>query len=168
MSQSRFDGLEVDQYLARFTGTFELEPHEVEYLSADSTIVAIVVARVDGAQFRVDKKSGEVKRVNTLDVQGFAVVDDPQLRETLFQHLAALQVDAVFTPPPEREQEMRVAIDEAERQDDAEATYVKPQPPVAVVPESDEEVFSPGQESRIAVGGAVKNDPVLRRFIDER
>lgn len=171
MGSRSFDGHKVEQNLARLTGTFSVDPNDAEYLTADATVVAVVVARLTGAHPQLMKRTGIVRRTDTLEVGQFAVVKEPAVREILMELLPQLdQPDLQELPlvPPSAP-----AVDEKWP---IEATGQEWVPPAVAAPVAEEvvvyeppeeEVFSPGGSTeRVPVGGARKNDAVLARFLE--
>lgn len=81
-STDRFDGLEVDRQQAKFAGTVDIDPTDVERMSIDSEVMALVVCRVGGAS--VDENAaGDLVRTNKFKIQGFALIRDSDLQKEL-------------------------------------------------------------------------------------
>lgn len=70
-----FDGEVVEIYEGRFSGTFIMPEESGAPLSNDDLVTFIVTARVEAPKFSYIKKSGDLKRSNTMRVQFAALVD---------------------------------------------------------------------------------------------
>lgn len=168
MESRNFDGHRVEQALARLAGTFSVDTNDAEHLVADQPIVAVVVARLSAETSRIMKGTGIVRRTDVLDVHQFAVVHEPELQALLRAHLPQLEHPEVVSVPQLRPvaavEEEPAWVPPLPRQDkDWIEVRKEPEPELVV---AEEEVFKPGGEDRVPVGGARKNDPMLARFLD--
>lgn len=68
-----FDGEPVGYYEGRFSGVFELE-QDAAALSCGDQVTFIVTARLDSPKFGRVRKSGELKRTNSLKVESVTQV----------------------------------------------------------------------------------------------
>lgn len=180
-SPDRFDGLEVDQHQARFSGTVELDPTDADNMSMDTQFMAVVVCTVGGASI-ADNTKGEIVRTNKFKLDQFAVVRDGELRDKLHEALPNLAGGA---PEPTDPQMFEPKADA-----NGEALVVAepdPEPEPEVVDDDDEEIFSPGADNRVVShAGSVSeselppgrpepgskprtySDPALAGFLTER
>lgn len=102
-SNSSFDGLPIDNWQGRMTGTFELEEDEVRASLLDTVQVAVVVVKSRNVKVDASEK-GEVTATRWYKVTDFRVVD-PELREILVERLGLVGTDTLFgimgvDPPP--------------------------------------------------------------------
>lgn len=167
-SPDRFDGLEVDQHQARFSGTVELDPTDADRMSIDTQFMAVVVCTVGGATV-ADNAKGELIRTNKFKLDGFAVVRDGDMQEALYKALPAL-VGAEPEPPTDPQ----LFDDDAPKADaNGEAIVaVKPVAAEAAVqaepePEEEEEideedVYSPGSDNRVMSHAGSVSDSDLK------
>lgn len=154
---SRFDGLEVQQHQARFSGTIELD----DSLDIDAEVTAVIALRVVGGAVNVNSK-GDLVRTNKLKVDRFSILQPGQLLDEAVKVLGAppgddplpfddpVELDDLVITPPGEPVEVQPAKAEVIDEDD----------------EEDEEPQQLGAGNRIPVGGARANDPKLRAFLD--
>jgi hypothetical protein len=81
-----FDGEPVEIYEGRFSGSFWMNPETAAPLCHDELVTFLVTARVDAPKFTYVKKTGELKRANTMKVQSSFVVD-PAETKYLFDNM---------------------------------------------------------------------------------
>lgn len=70
-----FDGEPVDLYEGRFSGPFIIEPEPGAAISNNDLVTFIVTARVDAPKFSYVRKSGDLKRSNTMKVVSVVHMD---------------------------------------------------------------------------------------------
>jgi len=70
-----FDGEPVDLYEGRFSGPFIIEPEPGAAISNNDLVTFIVTARVDAPKFSYVRKSGDLKRSNTMKVLSVVHMD---------------------------------------------------------------------------------------------
>lgn len=179
-SPDRFDGLEVDQHQARFSGTVELDPTDADRMSIDTQFMAVVVCTVGGATV-ADNAKGELIRTNKFKLDHFAVVRDGQMQEALYKALP-------LTGPVEESPQQTIDDVLADENGEPVVPTVPESDPVYVNDEvepedddeyDDEEVFSPGTTSSrpaaapqpVGVPGPAtaprQYDPALSAFLRE-
>lgn len=172
MESRNFDGHKVEQALARLAGTFSVDSNDAAFLVADQPVVAVVVARLSAATSQIMKRTGVVRRTDVLDVTQFAVVHEPELQALLRAHLPQLETpEALDAVPPALylpvEQEEPTWVPPVVNETGDNRTDEKLPEDVVVYDPPEEEVFSPGGDVKVPVGGSRKNDPVLARFMDD-
>lgn len=96
--QGRFDGFTVDQFQARFAGTFDVEDYDAMQQGLDGEVMFVVVAKVKGATI-TETPAGDVRRVNSLGVKQVAAVRKAELREELAE-LLGLDLPMQLPFPP--------------------------------------------------------------------
>ena len=84
--QQRFDGMEVNIYEGKLTGTFELDDVKASAMNLDRVVVFIVAARLGKAQVE-PTKDGDIKRTNTFVVSELEILEG-ELRNQAIQYLA--------------------------------------------------------------------------------
>lgn len=147
--QGRFDGLTVDQFHARFAGTFELDDYDAMYQGLDGEVMFVVVAKVKGASI-TETPVGDVRRTNTLAVKQVAMVRKAEAREELAD-IYGLELPLTLPGVLEATASSAPAAS-------PEAT------PVLTAVETDED--EDDGEARVPVGGAAANDDMLARFLE--
>lgn len=75
-----FDGEPVDVYEGRFTGGFLIDEESGATMSNGDLVTFIVTARVDMPKFGYVKKSGDLKRSNTMKVEAVVPVDSDKAK----------------------------------------------------------------------------------------
>jgi hypothetical protein len=70
-----FDGEQVDLYEGRFTGNFFVEPASGAAMSNDDLVTFIVTARVSTPKFSHVKKTGDLKRSNSMRIEKVVPID---------------------------------------------------------------------------------------------
>jgi hypothetical protein len=70
-----FDGQPVELYEGRFTGQFYMSEVTGAALANDDLVTFIVTARVEAPKFSYVKKTGDLKRSNTMRVQSVIPID---------------------------------------------------------------------------------------------
>lgn len=169
---SRFDGLEVQQHQARFSGTIELG----DSLDIDAEVTAVIALRVVGGAVNVNSK-GDLVRTNKLKVDRFSILQPGQLLDEAVKVLGAPPGDdpLPFDDPVELNEPVIPMGQEllgGEESVVLPAIQVEPEdrvvrsPQPDPEPEEDEEPQQLGAGNRIPVGGARANDPKLRAFLD--
>lgn len=63
-----FDGMAIDEWGGRFSGTFDLEEEQADRYSVDDVVILVVRAQVKGANVKTTPQ-GDVKRVHVLGVE---------------------------------------------------------------------------------------------------
>lgn len=124
--QGRFDGLEIDSYQGRFTGTFDLDQEDINALELDRVAFFVVAVRVEGATLKTTTEA-DVKRTNILKVQDARVARD-QLRLDAVQWLAGKNGQGTL----EFQQRNGLASDEERAEEEAFIT-VSDSPPIGLV-----------------------------------
>lgn len=174
---SRFDGLAVDVYEGKFSGSFELPEQAGEELTYDTTAVFVVTGVSSKANFAA-LRNGDIRRTTTFDLLEVDVLTGEQARDVL-----ALVQDGEISLPAKPIDEVNyewfneaAAAKEAEADADIAAGRVKsfdsPEEFLAELdepePEPAPEVFSPGQGGPEVVGQIRQSgDPALARFLGE-
>lgn len=179
-SPDRFDGLEVDQHQARFSGTVELDPTDADRMSIDTQFMAVVVCTIGGATV-ADNAKGELIRTNKFKLDGFAVVRDGDMQEALYKALPAL-VGGTPEPPtdpqlfdedaPKADANGERIVIEGTLNDDGVVevsaedfeTIKNFDAPEAEVEDDDddEEVFAPGSDNRVMSHAGSVSDSDLK------
>ena len=70
-----FDGEQVDLYEARFAGAFFLDAPNGAAMSNNDLVTFLVTARVDTPKFSHVKKTGDLKRSNSMKVEKVVPLD---------------------------------------------------------------------------------------------
>lgn len=143
----RFDGLPVDTYQARFSGTFECDlktPMEGEAM-------LIVIVRTTSASIK-PTASGDIKRVDSLQVRQAAFVRNPSLRDELADRFGF-----------ERPMDIPLPIFEVE---EADVVY-EPAFETTATQASSPLVPPPGPNTGPGPVGSVARDPYLASFVGE-
>lgn len=70
-----FDGEQVDLYEARFAGAFFLDAANGAAMSNNDLVTFLVTARVDTPKFSHVKKTGDLKRSNSMKVEKVVPLD---------------------------------------------------------------------------------------------
>ncbi len=78
-----FDGQPVSIYEGRFTGSFEMVEEVAAPMTHDDQVVFIVTCRLEAPKFSYLKKTGDLKRSNTLRVEHSAIIDPHEARYLL-------------------------------------------------------------------------------------
>lgn len=163
----QYEGL--DRYLGRFSGTFDVEHDDVVALDPDGVVVAVVVCKRIGANEKNDQRTGEDTVTYVLRPVEFSVIRDEALARALRPHgietprVATPRAEQLTLPFPESSaQAAERDVKDPDGLDDAEDDLI--------TYEKDDEVFVPPVRElpRPSVGGALKNDPVLARFVGEQ
>lgn len=158
---NRFEGL--DRYLGRFSGTFDVEHDDVAALDPEGVVVAVVVCKRVGANEKNDQRTGEDTVTYVLKPVEFSVIQDVALARAL------RRTDAIVEP---RVVQLTLPFAEANPSDPEAEAFLAHQAEmddVVVYEPEDEDVFVPPAHDlprRPSVGGALKNDPVLARFVN--
>lgn len=63
------DGIPVDRYKGRYSGTWETDPSDGAPLSTGELVAHVVISRVSSPKFDTDKKSNELVRSNTYKIE---------------------------------------------------------------------------------------------------
>lgn len=167
MTQSRFDGLAVDEFKARFAGTFDLADRDAMQMGLDGEVMIVVVARLNGASI-TETSTGDVRRTNKLAVRSVAVVRSQLDREEIADRygLETMQQQFPFSAPPdEPEPEAPGTVNNFVVLDN---TGFSP----TVLPSADFDALlsdldnEPDVPDRVLVGGARQNDPALAKFLE--
>lgn len=165
----KFDGYPIELYDGRFSGTFDMDEQSGEGIKHEQNVAFVVVAHADKAAISTNK-DGEVKRTNTFKVQQVKVISGGEA-ETLL-HAQGLLPQAEYHIEPEDATStldefegiadvMSVDPDTGEITGGFDPTEEIPVEPVFADSESEEEVFSPGQEPTAKTAG----DDVLKDFL---
>jgi hypothetical protein len=184
-SPDRFDGLEVDQHQARFSGTVELDPTDADRMSIDTQFMAVVVCTVGGATV-ADNAKGELIRTNKFKLDHFAVVRDGQMQEALYK---ALPLVGPVEEDPQLSIETALADENGEAVDPSTPptgrdeltgalTDEEPEPEPEEEIDPDEEIFTPGVSRPVAsqpqpvgapgpANAPRQYDPALSAFLRE-
>lgn len=93
-----FDGMPVDEWAGRFSGTFDLEEEQASRYSVDDVIVFVVRAQVKGASVKTTPQ-GDVKRVHVLGVEE-AVIPTEKLWRQCMSELRADKQGKLELPAP--------------------------------------------------------------------
>lgn len=99
----RFDGFSVDTYQGRFAGTFDVELQDGEtYLRYGNNVVMVVIGTVGPATMKEDNL-GDMKRVNTLNVEAARFVSVVEQSDLLTAVGIPHQLGLPLTPqdPPQ-------------------------------------------------------------------
>lgn len=80
-----FDGDAVDIYEGRFTGPFEMDEEDGAPISNGDLVTFLVTARVDTPKFSYVRKSGDLKRSNTMKVVAVIPIELDKARAMLDQ-----------------------------------------------------------------------------------
>jgi hypothetical protein len=106
--QQRFDGMEINVYEGKLTGSFELEDVQATNMNLDRVVVFVVAARLGKAQVE-PTKDGDIKRTNTFVVSELQILEG-ELRDQAIQYLAmpnqgvldfGVEEDEELEPEPE-------------------------------------------------------------------
>lgn len=163
----QYEGL--DRYLGRFSGTFDVAPDDVTALDPDGVVVAIVVCQRVGANEKNDQRTGEDTVTYVLKPVEFSVIQDEALARALRHsdnqvsiHAKARETNVQLTLPFPK---LDALTDEGQWLD---TPFPKEDDDLVTVEEDEEEVFVPPARAldRPTVGGALRNDPVLARFVN--
>lgn len=73
--QEMFDGQPVELYEGRFTGSFYMSDASGAEIATDDLVTFIVTARVSSPKFVHERKTGELKRQNTMKIQDAFRID---------------------------------------------------------------------------------------------
>lgn len=147
----RFDGLPVDVYQARFSGTFECDLKT----PMDGDAMLVVIVRTTSASIRPGAK-GDIKRVDNLQVRQAAFVRNPSLRDELAERFGFESAMNIPFPIFEDEVEADVVLEPAQ---ETLATQASIPPTAAPAP--------PAPHTGPAPVGSVVRDPYLSSFVSE-
>lgn len=84
-NQDRFDGLSVDEFNGKFSGTFEMDEDKGKEIVIDDVVSFFVVTTADKADIAITK-SGDLKRTNTFKI-GVVQPLDRELASEIFKKL---------------------------------------------------------------------------------
>jgi hypothetical protein len=84
-----FDGEAVDIYEGRFTGGFMMDEVNGAALANDDLVTFMVTARVETPKFAHIKKTGDLKRSNTMRVEAVTPLDAEKAR-WMYDNLSVL------------------------------------------------------------------------------
>lgn len=185
--QTTVDGIAVDHFRARWTGSVDLEETEANATALDEVGVFVVVGRVKDVQNRLDR-SGDVARVAVLQATDTRVIEG-ELRELLVNQLGLHGSDTI---PPALVPEPLLGDDQGDDEDDEEDTpspdvphpreeedvqdgvigSIHDRAPDARPVERDSRVsrFSGdtvGTPTGTVIGRIGRNDPALAKYLDE-
>lgn len=93
------DGKDVECYTGRFAGSFDLDTEVGARISMGDTVAFFVVAHAEAPSFKVDTKTGILKRHNSFTMTETTALDPDKARWLLDQVLAQTIVPNVAADP---------------------------------------------------------------------
>lgn len=84
------DGKDVECYTGRFAGSFDLDTDIGARISMGDTVAFFVLAHAEAPSFKVDTKTGILKRHNSFTMTEISSLDPDQARYLLDQLMAKM------------------------------------------------------------------------------
>lgn len=110
----QFDGETVEEYTARFSGTFDIEPVDGETIHRDDEIMVVVIARTKELGVK-DTRSGNTRLQFVFSPNEVRLVSKPELQRTLLHQLGFKEEQGFpAMDDPEFGDKLRTMLDEGE------------------------------------------------------
>lgn len=165
-----FDGMHIDEWGGRFSGSFDLEEEQASRHSVDDVVVMIVRAQIKGANVKTTPQ-GDVKRLHIFGVEDARFPSNKLWRQCMTE----LRPDRQGKLELQNPDDSSSAADELEPDEDvihvegieAVLEHLPTQKEQLVKPGGDEFGWTDEQPPVQVVPDLLPKDPLLREFLSQ-